>query len=76
MNKKTNADIEIINYFSHAGITLKNEFELLGLIVAEMFQNGDPINKRSIISRIYKNLESESKEEIKYYYRKLLGFLL
>jgi hypothetical protein len=76
MNKKTKADIEIINYFSDAGITLKNEFELLGLIVAEMFQNDKPINKSRIISVVYNNFESEDKEEIKHYYRKLLGFLL
>ncbi|MGP3221079.1 biofilm development regulator YmgB/AriR family protein [Serratia bockelmannii] len=76
MNKRENIAIEISNYFSDTGITLKNEFELLGLIVAEMSQQDSPLSKKAIILKIYKRLEAEKKEELLFQYRKLLAFFL
>jgi len=76
MNKQLNTDIEISDYFSESNLCLRNEFELLGVVVVEMFKNGTPLTEKSLLSMLSHKLETENKEEVLHKYRSLLALLL
>lgn len=67
---------EISSYFKTFDSYMKNEFELLGYVVAELMRNSIPVTDRSIISSLTRKLETEASEENLFSYRKVLEVMI
>ncbi|AUX93035.1 biofilm/acid-resistance regulator YmgB/AriR [Mixta gaviniae] len=53
-------DKEIAEYFNKQESAAINEMEILGTVVAEILQAGQPINNKAIITKLIQRLELES----------------
>lgn len=76
MPKTLTTGQEMVSYLKTFDSYLKNEFELLGFVVADLMRNGIPVSDRSIISCLTYKLETETNEATLLSYRKILALLL
>ncbi|MCR1567687.1 MAG: biofilm/acid-resistance regulator YmgB/AriR [Mixta calida] len=69
-------DREIADYFNAQETAAINEMEILGTVVAEILQAGQPITNKAIIARLIQRLELESDVVMLDIYRHVLELVV
>lgn len=69
-------DREIADYFNAQETAAINEMEILGPVVAEILQAGQPITNKAIIARLIQRLELESDVVMLDIYRHVLELVV